>query len=158
MGADEVDETEGWLFALLVFGVVLVLGGAPDWVEVILLVAEEAVPLVVMVVVGAAAGAAADGGERLEVELALLEVARDWLLDLRVEPTSLRKREFIWPTCSVSAQVAAATDRSQLTSAYVMQTKAHAGRAGKAQAVRSSSSSSSRVSATMAETRAGQRV
>lgn len=48
---------------------------------------EEAVPLVVAGPMGCG------GGERLVVEE--FWVAMDWLLDLRVEPTSLRKRLFM---------------------------------------------------------------
>lgn len=59
--------------------------------EVVLLVAERAVPLVV----GAAAVDA--GGERFELELEGGTLG-GLLLDLRVEPTSLRKRWFMWTT------------------------------------------------------------
>jgi len=47
--------------------------------------AEDATPLVL---------AGGLGGERVVVEEVFCE-ATDWLLDLRVEPTSFRKREFM---------------------------------------------------------------
>ena len=55
-----------------------------DCAEVMLLAAEEAVPLVV------GAAAVLEGGERVALEA--LEGVEGWLLDLRVEPTNFRKR------------------------------------------------------------------
>ena len=93
IGARDVVEAAG-----LPLTVVLFVGAAArvftvgtelcDCEELMLLAADEAVPLVV-------GGAAFElGGERLVFE-ALEGVAEGLLLDLRVEPTSLRKRVFM---------------------------------------------------------------
>src|ERR1700761_8494305 len=99
--ASEVDDAAGgevWVGGggrggALGGGVWLGVGGVvADWCdceEAVLLAVEE-VPLVV----GGAWLLGGGGCERL-VEDAL-EFATDWLLDLRVEPTSFLKREVIW--------------------------------------------------------------
>ena len=81
--ASEVDDAEG-----------LALGAtagaeACDCEELVLFAAEEEVPLVV--------GAAwVEGGVRLALEALCVEGTEVLLLDLRVEPTSLRNREFMF--------------------------------------------------------------
>lgn len=85
MAASDVDEAAAAALAGGV-GVELGWGGCWEWAEVVL-AAETLVPLV-------------EGGAAVEVGgLRLVEeefwVLVDWLLVLRVEPTSLRKREFI---------------------------------------------------------------
>lgn len=113
MAPTEVDEAAG-VTSLLAAGVLTLAAGLWEWV-VVLLAEGEAVPFVTAGAAGPVVEeaeervGAAVGRERLEEEeLELLvgvavEVVMDWLLlDLRVEPTSLRKRLFIGRTCSGS--------------------------------------------------------
>ena len=89
--ASDVVDCDGLPFVLALTTVELRVGTEVcdcDCDEWVLFAADEAVPLVVG---GAALGG---GGERLAVEALL--VVTDWLLlDLRVEPTSFRKRWFM---------------------------------------------------------------
>jgi hypothetical protein len=91
----DVDEAEGFAAVVLGAAVLALAAEACDWDEVMLFAADEVVPLVVGCGTAAVEVEGGGGDERLEVEALCWVATEVLLLDLLVEPTSLRKRLFI---------------------------------------------------------------